>query len=99
MAWSTLQKRKPQMPSSESPYPLVPAPDPGHEGVGNVGRVVDAEADGNDEVGAGHRVDRQAPEVDEAAHVDQGEDDAEQHLDSASWQVSFHWKNPPRNIT
>ena len=47
--------------------------------MGDVGGVVHAETDGDDDVGAGDRVDGQAPEVDEAPHVDQGEHHAAQH--------------------
>ena len=43
----------------------------------HVSRVVDTESDGDDQIVARHRVDRQPPEVHEPAHVDQGEEDAE----------------------
>ena len=49
------------------------------EGVGNVCRVVDAEADDEDDADAHDGVDGQAPEVDEANHVDEGQDDAGEH--------------------
>jgi hypothetical protein len=35
---------------------------------------------GDDEVGAGHRVDGEAPEVHESTHVGQSQDHAHQHL-------------------
>ena len=50
-----------------------------HEVVSHVCRVVDTQPHGYDEVDAGHRVYGQPPEVDEAAHIDEGEDHAEQH--------------------
>ena len=40
-----------------------------HEGVRQVGREVDAETDGDDDVGRGHDVDGQAPEVHEPTDV------------------------------
>ena len=40
-----------------------------HEGVRQVGREVDAETDGDDDVGCGHDVDGQAPEVHEPTDV------------------------------
>ena len=43
--------------------------------VRDVSRVVDAEADGNDQVDAGDRIDRQAPEVDESGDVNQRQHD------------------------
>ena len=43
--------------------------------VRNVGRVVDAKADGDDEVDAGHRVDCQTPEVHKATDVDERDND------------------------
>ena len=43
----------------------------------DVGRVVDAESDGDDEVVAGDGVDGQAPEVHEAADLHQAENNAE----------------------
>ena len=47
--------------------------------MGDVGGVVDTEPDGDDDVGAGDGVDGEAPEVDEAPDVDEGENDAAQH--------------------
>ena len=47
--------------------------------MGDVGGVVDAQPYGYDDIGAGHRVDGQAPEVYEAPDVDQGEHHAAQH--------------------
>ena len=47
------------------------------ESMRDVSGVVDAEADGDDEVVAGHRVDGQAPKVHEAADLDQAQNDAE----------------------
>ena len=47
------------------------------EAMGDVSGVVDAEADSDDEVVAGHRVDGEAPEVHEAADLDEAQDDAE----------------------
>ena len=44
--------------------------------MGDVGRVVDAETDAEDDVDAGDSVDGEAPEVDHARDVDQGEEDA-----------------------
>ena len=43
----------------------------------NVGGVIDAESDGDDEVVAGDGVDGQAPEVHEAADLHEAEHDAE----------------------
>ena len=40
-----------------------------HEGVGEVSGEVDAEADGDDDVGRSHDVDGQTPEVHEAADI------------------------------
>ncbi len=40
-----------------------------HEGVGEVSGEVDAEADGDDDVGSGHDVDGQTPEVHETADI------------------------------
>ena len=48
------------------PDPLIPWALVGQEGVCYVDGVVDTQPDGDDDVGAGHRVDGQAPEVDEA---------------------------------
>ena len=50
----------------------------------NVGGVVDAEADAEDDVDAGDGVDGEAPEVDHARDVDQGEEDAGQDLHAES---------------
>ena len=47
------------------------------ESMRDVSGVVDAEADGDDEVVARHRVDGQAPKVHEAADLDQAQNDAE----------------------
>ena len=47
------------------------------EAMCDVSGVVDAEADSDDEVVAGPRVDSQAPEVHEAADLDEAQDDAE----------------------
>ena len=41
--------------------------------------VVHAEANGNDEVDAGDGVDGEAPEVDEAANIDESDEDTGQH--------------------
>ena len=60
-------------------HPFFPRPSAGHEGVGNVGRVVDAQPDGYDDVGARDRVDCQAPEVDEPPNVDKGEHYTAEH--------------------
>ena len=54
------------------------------ECVCNVGGVVDAEADAEDDVDAGDGVDGEAPEVDHARDVDQGEEDAGQDLHAES---------------
>ena len=51
--------------------------------MGDVRRVVHAEPDADDQEHRGGRVHRQAPEVHEAHHVDQGEDDAEKDEDGA----------------
>ncbi len=60
--------------------PLISSsPTADHEGVGDVSRVVDAQPDGQHDVDTGDGVDGDAPEVEHAHHVDQGEDDAEQH--------------------
>ena len=61
------------------PDPLVSRALVGQEGVGDVGGVVHTQPDGDDDVGAGHRVYGQAPEVDEAPHIDQGQHHAAQH--------------------
>ena len=50
--------------------------------MGDVGGVVHAETDGDDDVGAGDRVDGQAPEVDEAADIDEREEDTEEDNDT-----------------
>ena len=50
------------------------------EGVGDVGGVVDAEADAEHDVDAGDGVDGEAPEVDHSRDVHQGEEDARQDL-------------------
>ena len=55
---------------------MFPCPSAGHKSMGHVSGVVDTEADGDDDVGAGHSVDGETPEVDEAANVDEGEDHA-----------------------
>ena len=47
--------------------------------MGNVGRVVDAQPDGYDDVGARDRVDCQTPEVDEPPNVDKGEHYTAEH--------------------
>ena len=47
------------------------------ESVRDVRAVVDAQADGDDEVDAGHGVDGQAPEVHETADLDKWQDDHE----------------------
>ena len=44
------------------------------EGVSDVSRVVDAEADGEDDVDAGEGVDGDGPEVKEANNVNQGQE-------------------------
>ena len=36
---------------------MFPCPSAGHKSMGHVSGVVDTEADGDDDVGAGHRVD------------------------------------------
>ena len=54
------------------------------ECVCNVGGVVDTEADAEDDVDAGDGVDGEAPEVDHARDVDQGEEDAGQDLHAES---------------
>ena len=56
---------------------IVPGAALDEESVGDVSGVVDAEADGDDEVVARHRVDGQAPKVHEAADLHEAEDDAE----------------------
>ena len=48
--------------------------------MGDVGGVVDAEADAEHDVDARDGVDGEAPEVDHARDVDQGEEDARQDL-------------------
>ena len=48
------------------------------ETVSNVRAVVHAQPDGNDQVNGGDRVDGQAPEMHEAADVDQRDEDHEQ---------------------
>lgn len=45
--------------------------------------IVDAQTDADDQQHRGGRVHGQAPEVHEAHHVDQGEDDAEEDEDGA----------------
>ncbi len=63
--------------------PLGPRPGKGHEGVAYVGGVVDAEADGDDEDDARHRVQRQAPEVHRADDV---------NLSTSHWMiVNIEW--------
>ena len=61
------------------------------ECVCNVGGVVDTEADAEDDVDAGDGVDGEAPEVDHARDVDQGEEDAGQdlHADRAGEEGSI----------
>ena len=49
------------------------------EVVDDVCAVVHAEANGNDEVDAGDGVDGEAPEVDEAANIDESDEDTGQH--------------------
>jgi hypothetical protein len=46
------------------------------EGVSDVSRVVDAEADGENDVDAGEGVDGDGPEVKEANNVNQGQENA-----------------------
>ena len=58
---------------------MFPCPSAGHKSMGHVSGVVDTEADGDDDVGAGHSVDGETPEVDEAADVDKGEDNAAEY--------------------
>ena len=53
------------------------------EAVGDVRRIVHAQPDAHDQQHRGRRVHRQAPEVHEPHHVDQGEDDAEEDEDGA----------------
>ena len=50
--------------------------------MGDVGRVVHTQPDGDDDVGAGDRVNREAPEVDEASNIDEGEDDTAEDLEA-----------------
>ena len=61
------------------PDPLIPWALVGQEGVCDVDGVVDTQPDGYNDVGAGHRVNGQAPEVDEAPDIDQGQHHAAQH--------------------
>ena len=56
---------------------IVPGAALDEESMRDVSGVDDAEADGDDEVVAGHRVDGQAPEVHEAADLHEAQDDAE----------------------
>ena len=51
--------------------------------MGDVRRIVDAQPDADDQQHRRRRVHGQAPEVHEAHHVDQGEDDAEEDEDGA----------------
>ena len=51
--------------------------------MGDVRRVVHAQPDAHDQQHRGCRVHRQAPEVHEPHHIDQGEDDADQDEDGA----------------
>ena len=51
--------------------------------MGDVGRIVHAQPDAHDQQHRGRRVHRQAPEVHEPHHVNQGEDDAEEDEDGA----------------
>ena len=53
------------------------------EPVGDVRRIVHAQPDAHNQQHRGRRVHRQAPEVHEPHHVDQGEDDAEEDEDGA----------------
>ena len=64
---------------SKKTHPFFPRPSAGHESVGNVRRVVDAQPDGDDDVCAGDRVNCQAPEVDEPTNIDESEDDTSKH--------------------
>ena len=66
--------------------------------MGDVRRVVHAEPDADDQEHRGGRVHRQAPEVHEAHHVDQGEDDAEQDEDGAG-DVGEHEDHDEENAT
>lgn len=53
------------------PDPDVPCALAGEEGMGNMSRVVNTEANGDDDVGAGHGVDGQTPEMDESSDIEQ----------------------------
>ena len=53
-----------------------------HKVVSNVSAVVDTEPDCNDQVYAADGVDGEAPEVDEAANIDESEEDADQDDDA-----------------
>jgi len=59
---------------------LLPTALGAHESVRNVRRVVDTQANGNDEIGAGDRIDGETPEVYETRHVDQRQHNRHQHL-------------------
>ena len=62
------------------PYSVISAALAREEGVSDVRRVVHAETDADDDVGAGDSVDGETPEVDESPNIDQRQHNTTQHL-------------------